>query len=434
MHIVPPPRAGTAPPVVSSAARVPHPPRRARSPRGRFATPAAAYFGATWGLLIALAATASWVAALAVVALAAYTTLPIVVFARRGGAWRRYPTAAFRLGVVRPALYAQLLLPVVATAGALGLLTGWPFGAAAALGRWTALGALTVGLAVAAAGWVGSRHLRVREVEARIPGLPQAFDGMRVAQLSDLHAGPQTSRRFLARVLRTVAGLRPDLVVLTGDLVDDRAEDAPAFAAWLRALDTAARPSFGTAVVPGNHDVYAGWAVVAAALRAGTNARVLVNDAVLLRRGDAALALVGTGDPAGGHASRGDGASAAPDVARAMAHVPAGVPALVLAHNPVLWPSLVRAGAALTLSGHTHWGQLAVPGRGWSLASRFNAHAMGGYRENDALLYVHPGTGFWGIPFRLGAFPEVAIVTLRRAAERTGAGIEVHAARPARTA
>jgi hypothetical protein len=408
------------------AAGRPSPAGRPRGPArpGRAFRRFALYLAATWGVLLALAAGHPAATAL-LVALAAYTALPLVAFVRRGGAWRRYPSAAFRLWVVRPVLYAQILLPFVAAAGALGALAGAAFGHALAAGRLAALAAAAGGGAVAALGWAGSRRLGVREVEARVPGLPAAFDGVRVAQLSDLHVGPQTSRRFLARVGRTVAALAPDLVVLTGDLVDDRAEDAPAFARWLAGVEAAARPSLGTAVVPGNHDVYAGWPRVAEAIRAGTGARVLVNDAAVLRRGGDALALAGTGDPAGG------GSPAGPDVARALARVPAGVPALVLAHNPALWPALARAGAALTLSGHTHWGQLALPSRGWSLASAFNRHAMAGYQEGDALLYVHPGTGFWGLPFRLGAFPEVALVTLRRAEDGAGASLAVGPARRA---
>jgi predicted MPP superfamily phosphohydrolase len=68
----------------------------------------------------------------------------------------------------------------------------------------------------------------------------------------------------------------------------------------------------------------------------------------------------------------------------------------------------------LTLSGHTHWGQFALPSLGWSLASPFLEHAMGTYQRDGSLLYIHPGTNYWGIPFRLGTPPEVAVVTLRR--------------------
>ncbi|HEY0780007.1 MAG TPA: metallophosphoesterase [Gemmatirosa sp.] len=399
----------------------------------------AAYLVASWGVLIALAASAHASLGVAAAVAAVYTTAPLVAFLARRGAWRRYPTAAFRLFVVRPALYAQLLLPIVATVGLVGLLVGAPFGHALTAGRWAAASALVVGSLILLVGWIGSRRLVVREVEARVPGLPAAFDGLRVVQLSDLHVGPQTSRHFLARAARAAAALRPDLVVLTGDLVDDRAEDVAGFAEWVGELQNAATPALGTVLIPGNHDVYAGWPAVAQGLRRLTTAHVLVNDVHVIRRGGASLALLGTGDPAAGgagaHAARrvivdapGAGESAAVDLGRAFARVPAGVPVVAFAHNPALWPALADRGAALTLSGHTHWGQFALPRRGWSLASPFLEHAMGGYQRGDALLYVHPGTGFWGVPFRIGAYPEVAAVTLRAA---PAAGLAVGEARPA---
>ena len=92
---------------------------------------------------------------------------------------------------------------------------------------------------------------------------------------------------------------------------------------------------------------------------------------------------------------------------------------VALAHNPALWPELARHGVPLTLSGHTHWGQFALPTLGWSLASPFLEHAMGIYREGKSLLYIHPGTNFWGIPFRLGTPPEVAVITLKCAPSPT---------------
>ena len=93
-----------------------------------------------------------------------------------------------------------------------------------------------------------------------------------------------------------------------------------------------------------------------------------------------------------------------------------------------LFPALAQRGVALTLSGHTHWGQLAIPKRGWSLASRFVQYAMGTYQLDNSLLYISPGTGYWGIPLRIGALPEITTVTLRRAAD---AGIAMGDARAA---
>ncbi|MEO7962469.1 MAG: metallophosphoesterase, partial [Gemmatimonadaceae bacterium] len=86
---------------------------------------------------------------------------------------------------------------------------------------------------------------------------------------------------------------------------------------------------------------------------------------------------------------------------------------------------LADGGVSLTLSGHTHWGQLAIPSRSWSLATPFLERSMAGHQLREALLYISPGTGYWGIPFRLGAYPEVTLVTLHRAET---AAVEVHPA------
>jgi|GEM_PF-292425 len=357
-----------------------------------------------------------WVALLAILA-----TLPPILFVR-GGGWRHYPTAPFRLFVVRPVLYMQAALPLVAGAALLGLLVGAPFRAPLLGGRIAAATVLTLIALLAIVGYIGTRRLVVRRVDATIPSLPTEFDGLRIAQLSDLHIGPQTSRRFLARVVRTTERLAPDLIAVTGDLIDDRVEDVDAFAAGMRGLDA----PLGVFLIPGNHDVYAGWQGVAARLAETVPATILVNEGQILSRGGARLALVGTGDPAG----RGDG-DVAPDIARTLGGVPPGVPVIALAHNPALWPALAERGVALTLSGHTHWGQFALPQLGWSLASLFLARAMGVHESDGALLYIHPGTGYWGIPFRVGARPEVALVTLH-----TGptAAIAMSEARPATTA
>ena len=376
------------------------------------------YILVTWGTLELLMSGLFPGAALVTLVLALYTTIPIAAFALWRG-WPFYPNAAFRLLVVRPFWYTQLLLPLVSAAGLLGLILGAPFGAALLVGRILAgamLGAATVLLVL---GYLGTRRLVVRRVDAEVPALPPEFDGLRIVQLSDLHIGPHTNRRVLERVVNAARSLQPDIIAVTGDLVDDRAEDVAVYA---RALGSLEAP-LGVYMIPGNHDVYAGWDEVEESLRDAHLGTVLVNDVELVRRGGATLALVGTGDPAGG--ARGT-SRAAPDVERALARVPARATTIAFAHNPALWPALAARGVALTLSGHTHWGQFALPKLGWSLASPFLRHAMGAHQERDSLLYISPGTGYWGIPFRLGAAPEITLVTLRRAA---AAAATVHPAR-----
>jgi predicted MPP superfamily phosphohydrolase len=364
------------------------------------------YILVTWGTLELLATGLFPGAQVVTLVLALFTTIPIAAFALwRGGPF--YPGAAFRLLVVRPFWYTQLLLPLVSAAGLLGLILGAPFGRALLVGRILAGTMLAVATVLLVLGYIGTRRLVVRHVDADVPDLPFEFDGLRIVQLSDLHIGPHTNRRFLERVVNASRSLQPDIIAVTGDLIDDRAEDVAVYASALGSLDA----PLGVYMIPGNHDVYAGWEEVEESLRHAQLGTVLVNEVELLQRGGATLALVGTGDPAGG--ARGS-SRAAPDVERALACVPASATTIAFAHNPALWPALAARGVALTLSGHTHWGQFALPKLGWSLASPFLEHAMGAHTEKGALLYISPGTGYWGIPFRLGAPPEVTLVTLRR--------------------
>ncbi|MEO8563683.1 MAG: metallophosphoesterase [bacterium] len=384
---------------------------------------ATSYFLVAWGTLALLAFGLFSGAEEATIGVALYTTIPILAFAVWRG-WPFYPGAAWRLLVVRPFWYTQLLLPIVSSAGLLGLILGAPFGRALLVGRALAGGMLVISLIVLVLGYLGARRLVVRRVDVEVPSLAKEFDGLRIVQLSDLHIGPHTNRRFLRRVVDEARALEPDLIAVTGDLVDDRAEDVAAYARALGPLDA----PLGTYMIPGNHDVYAGWEEVERSLRAANLGTVLVNDVHLLHRGSATIALVGTGDPAGG--SRGS-SRAAPDVERALARVPESATVIAFAHNPKLWPALAARGVALTLSGHTHWGQFALPKLGWSLASPFLDHAMGAHVDRDSLLYISPGTGYWGIPFRLGASPEVTLVTLRSGVAATA---RVHPALTARRA
>ncbi len=349
---------------------------------------------------------------LTIAALAALSALPVWPLSL-GLSGRLYPRAAMRLYVQRPFWYAFLALPLLAIASVVGALVGLPFGASGDVARALIAAKAVLLTAVAIAGYLGSRQLVTRQLAVRMPRLPAAFDGLRIVQLSDLHIGPHTSRHFLTKVAQAVRNASPDLIVMTGDQVDDFADDVAPLAQALGDL----RAPFGVFAIAGNHDVYAGWPHVARGLRA-IGMHVLVNDSVALERNGARLWLAGTGDPA---AMSGRGAPqhpAAPDLARTLRDVPMHEPVVVLAHNPALWPGLAERGVDLTLSGHTHYGQLALPTRNWSLASSFLELAMGVHQRGRALLYINPGTNYWGIPFRLGTPPEVTVLTLRAGADQ----------------
>lgn len=354
-----------------------------------------------------------------------FTVLPLAVFLR-SRTRDHYPGAAIRLFVFRPMWYAQLLLILSAIAGAAAAVIGAPFGVSASAGR-VAIGivALTF-LLLSLVGYAGSRQLVVTRLVVTLPSLPPELGGMRIAQICDTHIGPHTSRAQLARVAAAVREARPDLIVVAGDLIDDYARDVDLYAA---AFGDLAAP-LGVFVIAGNHEVYAGWDEVRPRLEA-LRITLLVNDGRVVAHRGARLAIIGTGDPAAGR--RAAPGLPAPDLDAALSSVPAGLFTIVLAHDPSLWPPLAAAGVPLTLSGHTHWGQFSLLRIGWSLANPFLKLAMGAYAEGGSLLYVHPGTGYWGIPFRVGARAEVAILTLARGAEASIAGAQSADSRARRT-
>lgn len=314
-----------------------------------------------------------------------------------------YPGPALRILVFRPFWYAQFFVVLLTPVGLVGAVAGAPFGLGAEVGRGAvlAVGALFVLLCVA--GYAGSRKLVVRRFVAALPALPEGLEGLRIVQLSDLHVGPHTPRRHLDAIRRAVEEARPELIAVTGDLVDDYPGDVECYRT---ALGSLAAP-LGVFAIPGNHEIYTGWPAMRSHLER-LPLTLLVNAAVTVARAGTRFAVVGTGDPAGGEREAG------PDLERAFAGVAPGEFVLALAHNPALWPALAARGVPFTLSGHTHWGQLAIPRLDWCLASPFLKFAMGAHARGRSLLYISPGSNYWGLPFRLGTPAEVSVITLRR--------------------
>ncbi len=261
------------------------------------------------------------------------------------------------------------------------------------------------GAAFAVAAWgvfVRRRWVRTREVEVVIPGLPRAFDGYRVAQLSDLHLGGLTPPRWGEAWARLTNAAAPDLVAITGDLVTsgtDFHHDIARVIGGIRATD-------GVFVAMGNHDYFGDGEPLVTLLRQN-GAVVLRNEGQLVEREGARLFVAGVDDTWTRRA----------DLVRTLAAREPNACTLLLAHDPELFPLAAREGVHLVLSGHTHGGQVALPffskwlGLG-RLAHRFH---LGLYREGDSSLYVHPGLGTTGPPIRVGVAPEIAILTLRAA-------------------
>jgi hypothetical protein len=317
-----------------------------------------------------------------------------------------YPGSALRILVFRPFWYAQFFVVFLTPVGLVGAIVGAPFGSGADVGRGAVLVAGTVFAALCVAGYAGSRKLVVRRFLAALPDLPAALEGLRIVQLSDLHVGPHTARRHLDAIRRAVDEAGPELIVVTGDLVDDYPGDVECYRAAFGSLTA----PLGVFAIPGNHEIYTGWTAMRSHLER-LPLTLLVNDAAAVERDGVWFNVVGTGDPAGGTGEAG------PDLEKAFARVAPGGFVLALAHNPALWPALVARGVPFTLSGHTHWGQLAIPRLDWCLASPFLELAMGAHARGGSLLYISPGSNYWGLPFRLGTPAEVSVITLRRGSE-----------------
>jgi predicted MPP superfamily phosphohydrolase len=266
--------------------------------------------------------------------------------------------------------------------------------------RSSATIALCVGLiAIAVALFEGLRVPRVRSLTVPATGKAASLSGLTIVQLSDVHIGPTHRRAFLSAVVDRVNSLSPDLVVITGDLVDGSVDSTGDQLLPLRDL----RAPLGVAYVPGNHEYYHGGPAWTAHI-ASLGVRVLLNDGAIVSDGERSFFLAGVDDPAS-RRSRGGG----PDLRRALANRPAGAPTILLSHQPIGFEEAAAAGVHLQLSGHTHGGQIFPFGFLVSLRYPFVA---GLYQLGESYLYVSRGTGFWGPPMRLAAPSEITELEL----------------------
>ena len=265
------------------------------------------------------------------------------------------------------------------------------------------------------------RHwIEVTQRDFFLRGLPSAFDGMRIVQISDIHLDDFTEPFFLRDVIGHINRIKPDVVVLTGDFATSEQDSrlgrkvaSTKFArgaAWQCANILTGLECKSTYAVLGNHDFGVGAAEVATAL--GDNGiTVLRNAFVSIERGGARIWLAGVDDPLEGHPN--------PELA-----IPASIrnvpnePIVLLCHAPDYADRLLRgpAGQAvdLMLSGHTHGGQVRLPFLpAMRLPPLGRKYVEGWFRLDRLQLYVNRGIGTIGLPFRLFCPPEITVITLR---------------------
>lgn len=268
---------------------------------------------------------------------------------------------------------------------------------------------------------VNRYRIDIREVEITDPTLPEAFEGLTIAQISDLHTGSYGSdTSYVAKVVEAVNSLHPDMIVFTGDIVNRRSDELTPFVSTLSRL----KAPLGVYSILGNHDYgdYYAWDSLAdkeANLRLlhdmqrDMGWQLLNNDSRIFHAGGDSLVLIGVeniGDPP--FPVYGDLDKAYPGDLSDPAFK------ILLSHNPAHWIDDIAESPdkniALTLSGHTHAMQMELFGLS---PAKFRYDTWGGlYSDSDNAhrLYVNIGIGEVGIPARIGATPEITLFTLRR--------------------
>jgi uncharacterized protein len=270
------------------------------------------------------------------------------------------------------------------------------------LARFGGLAAAVLGLG--ASGWAirEAAKVTIKRVEVTLAKLPKELDGTTIVQLSDVHVGPTIGREFIEELVRTVNGLAPDVVAITGDLVDGRVSDLKHHVAPLADI----RSTHGTFFVTGNHEYYSGAAEWCEHLSTELGVRVLHNEHVSVGRDGHTFHLAGIHDYQSARFDEGH----SPDLNKAVAGRDTDRALVLLAHQPKAIHEAVKHGVDLQLSGHTHGGQLWP----FNWLVRLEQPVVAGLAKfGETLIYVSRGTGYWGPPMRLNAPPEVTYIKLR---------------------
>jgi predicted MPP superfamily phosphohydrolase len=270
-----------------------------------------------------------------------------------------------------------------------------------------AYGAVGVGLSAYGI-WNAERLPVITRRTLVLPDLPPALNGLRIAHLSDVHAGIHMSGEKMREIVQQTNALGADLILQTGDMIDISQSYIPDYVRAFRDLSA----PLGVVTCLGNHDRYTGEdAVIRGVKEAG---QVFVKNGVhVIERGGAALALVGIDDP---HAWRADDPQVE-DIDAALRVTPPAKDAfrILLAHRPGAFDGAAPRGIPLTLAGHIHGGQFYLPVVGWSPGRLITKYVMGHFTQGSSQLYVSRGIGVVGVPLRVFVPPEIALFELKSA-------------------
>ncbi|MBI2429737.1 MAG: metallophosphoesterase [Ignavibacteriales bacterium] len=237
-----------------------------------------------------------------------------------------------------------------------------------------------------------------------IPNLPDAFKGFRIGMLSDVHSSVFMNKEDMDLYVKAMNDLKTDLVVVTGDFVNSQTEEVYPFIESFSEL----RAPHGVYGCLGNHDYFARDVELVAKEVDGCGVKLLRNDAVKIQKGNSYFNLIGVDDI-------GRNVKADDYITRAMVSVKNDLPKILLCHKPYFFENAKNQKIDLTLSGHTHGGQIVfgtIDRMPISLAAFASKYVAGLYSLNDSQLYVNRGLGSVGVPFRINCPPEVTVLTL----------------------
>lgn len=252
----------------------------------------------------------------------------------------------------------------------------------------------------------GQRQLRISKRELSLAHWPSTSPCIKIVQISDLHIGTNLTTQELETYVQKVNELQPDLILLTGDILDANPAYIPDFFPYLNAL----RARHGVFACLGNHDRYAGAYAVAAGLADYTHITLLRDQVAHLAIAGTTLHLIGLDDRGKDWAR---GLDADTTLTQLRADIPSHEPTVLLSHRPDIFPAAANLGIDLTLSGHTHGGQFALPFQShqFNLARFITRFPRGQYTLGNCFLYVNRGLGVTGQRIRLFTPREIALLT-----------------------
>ncbi|QQR90418.1 MAG: metallophosphoesterase [Myxococcales bacterium] len=255
--------------------------------------------------------------------------------------------------------------------------------------------------------WEGTKPVRIKKVPISLSRLSADMHGFRIVQLTDIHVGPTIGLSFIEEIVDKSNRLQPDLVAITGDLVDGSVEELGPIVARLSAL----RAKHGVYFVTGNHEYYSGASAWVRFLET-QGIRVLRNERVRIEHQGAKLDIAGIDDFSAGQFTDGH----KPDLKNAMHERDPEVPVVLLAHQPRAVHEAAELDVDLQLSGHTHGGQM-IPFN--YLVHLQQPYVSGLHKHGPTQIYVSSGTGYWGPPMRLGIPAEITEIELRSMSRMT---------------